>query len=874
MSYNLTPEELHEMRDWSSKAEQLVRLGMLPVGQLPYIKRALKVVQADAFLPLILRKPFYKFIEELMELALGEPGIYRLIRNKVAANRNDSVINRYMPEETTMVETQELNEISNELKRRYEKMARGDVKLLSKAIKWHQSKDRPRALMNKKIDAKLIAKHQATINKRNKGIASATEVKEQTLEEAKTSFKKLLRPNFYKDEKAKANVTQTAKIADDAHSKAEVTEDCKKLVRPNPYKDEKAKANVTLTAKIADDAHSKAKVTEERDADERAGDREERQLRRDKVAYDKAAVDKAIASSKEKIGKKEASAIHRLLKGRHESVEHDEELELLNANLLDEDVNYRTTPQGMLQTMSNIVKIKKRHGGKVNVNDRKVASKARNELRRRKYFNASASRINSEFDASYLDLADVLAEEGIFLDDQQLDELKKATAWSYLEKRGGQIATMKYGPESLRTKNAMTGPKQEKALRGIARAKQILAKEEVIAEVSDTLKRRYAETVEKNFKEKGIVARGRKQFDKVTKRLKLATTIIDKKYPKLEVKPPIDIVQPKIKEKPLDEETLTEISDKLKDSYLKKAEAQQAKAAFKWKYSRDGSDEKDKAGDDMYKRDKGMARARARGLKESVEPIHELKKETLGAYAKKALLQKSDADFNLGLHAHKKNQNQDYPILSDRKEDGGLGDRSSVNKLLRTSEKRGKGIVTAVTKMASEAYKEDYPEDYEDASDAFRKMKSQIRSEIKHPKKIRPSRSTWYKSAADAGDVKDVNPKMNVRFNKEEFEKRFARTLELFEVSHISELDEEMTKMFLSLVQSESKSDEDYVDKVYDKIRAAKTNDSTLTPEQIRYRAEKKARAAKTQAAMDAAKKELSSTKIGTGWSKVHSDTE
>ena len=136
-------------------------------------------------------------------------------------------------------------------------------------------------MKNKKIDAKIIAKHQKEIDKRNKGIASATEVREQTLEEAKTSFKKLLRPNFYKDEKAKANVTQTAKIADDAHSKAEVTEDCKKLVRPNPYKDEKAKANVTLTAKIADAAHSKAKVTEERDADENQGNCQPRGQRQD-----------------------------------------------------------------------------------------------------------------------------------------------------------------------------------------------------------------------------------------------------------------------------------------------------------------------------------------------------------------------------------------------------------------------------------------------------------------------------------------------------------------------------------------------------------------------------------------------------------------
>jgi hypothetical protein len=61
------------------------------------------------------------------------------------------------------------------------------------------------------------------------------------------------------------------------------------------------------------------KLREERDADERAGDREDRQF---KHKYNKSSVDKAITSSRQKIGKKEGSAIHRLLKGRtNESVE-------------------------------------------------------------------------------------------------------------------------------------------------------------------------------------------------------------------------------------------------------------------------------------------------------------------------------------------------------------------------------------------------------------------------------------------------------------------------------------------------------------------------------------------------------------------------
>ena len=177
--------------------------------------------------------------------------------------------------------------------------------------------------------------------------------------------------------------------------------------------------------------------------------------------------------------------------------------------------------------------------------------------------------------------------------------------------------------------------------------------------------------------------------------------------------------------------------------------------------------------------------------------------------------------------------------------------------------KREKGIQTALKTMNAEAFVDDYPAG-----------EKEWETPPKPPKKVRPSKSTWYKNAADAGDVKTtVDPKMHVRFSKEAFEERFAKTLDLFEVSNISELDEEMTKMFMALVQSESKSDEEYRERVYDKIKASKRDDSTLTPEQIRYRAEKKARADKAQSVMDAAKKELASTKQGSGWSKLPSSS-
>lgn len=872
MSYNLTQQELNEMRDWSAKAEQLVRLGMLPVGQLPYIKRALKAVQSDAFLPLLLRKPFYKFIEELMELSLGEPGIYRLIRNKVAANRNDSVINRYMPEGTTMDE-----EVLNE--------------------------------------------------------------------EAKTSFKKLLRPNFYKDDEATANRTETAKIAAKAHAKAKITEDRDADEKAGDHEDRKFKAAVK-----ARDAKTKWKTTTTSDGRKvKVEDLGEALFDKNhlkamaakstrlgaptsakdfKVGKPKAAftvtpksptefkvkkntneelvtelkADTYLSAGRKAVSRLQSLAVKRGIdqlsstqskkgtvpitpsESRHSKGVHNamsllarkakanEEQEVLNMNILDEDVNYRKTPQGMLQTLSNMVKIKKRHGGKVSVNDRKIASKARNELRRRKYF-GSGSSITASFDTAYLDLADYLAEEGIFLNEEQLDELKITTMMRAYSDRmdksrhHGSLAASRarnlLHPNEdskvrinrvLERKNAK---KADKTLWHMAnKGRKVQEEAEVLDEISDELKTRYAEKVQSDFKEKGVRAKGRKQFDKVMKRLKTADKILQKE----EVEP-LEEISRELRGK--------YVGAAIKDREVRRAEYDKVVAREKNPKTRTGLSADELSNSRKYfNRHKGIDRSRLAFAKmgpkkvvESVEVLDELSRKTLGSYVNKAVPQKSDADFNAGVLAHKPNQNQDYPIFSDSKKNGGLGSSGSANKMLRVSEKRGKGILNAVKKM-SESYADDTPPSNDEWESSVEKPK----------KKVRPSKSTWYKSVDDAADVKGVDPKMRVRFNKEEFEKRVATTLDLFEVKNISELDDESAKLFLSLVQMEAKSDLDYHEKVYSKIQASKKGDSNLTPEQIRYRAEKQARADKAKSAMDSARAEMGKAKIGTGWSKLPSD--
>jgi hypothetical protein len=892
MSYNLTQEELNEVHDWSGKAEQLVRLGMMPVAKLPYIKRALKLIQTDAFLPLIIRKPFYEFIEELLELGLGEAGIYRLIRNKVAANRNDSVSNRYMPEETDMAEQEQLDELrkptlktylthsqksSDEIWDRLEKesdpkKAQPDVKkfanrkhgqnlarekLRKEEVELEEGKTykdrggkRTKEYGSKRLggwvkagkESKKLAAHKDRQGAK-KEIANEETVGTVPQQPRWLKGKKLERPNPYEDKGSVRNKTETGDKARTLAHDVEIHENCTetdiksgtvkkqphwlkggKLTRPNPYDDEESKHNKTKSKEIADKANSEVKVTEGRDNQYRydmASGKQVKMTKKDSVQRKKdfqAALWKkkedaltpknegffqnmidtmnavhtplggktpkipSHAPRKIEIGSRpggpkqpkdfkmastervraikdefipeegrrvsdnplikksqdlwnrtnptnKISAIAKAQKdfdgrqtpapkkdkpmptGKAEQLKLNMDM-VMNGEVLDEDVNYRKTPQGMLQTLAGMVKNKKSHGGKVSVNDRKIASKARNELRRRKYFGAGTTNgITSSFDPSYLDLADILAEENVVLTEEQLDELKKVLG-SYVKKASADFAKRDEA-ESLRNWKRGKGLKYDRDDIDPNKARKL------------------------DNREKGV-----------------------------------DTAMAKIK------------------AHVKSA------------------------------------------VKEEVE-IDELHKDTYVKYIAHSLQDRDDHLLNYATHAMKGNQR---------------GVDSSIKKV----QKRTKGTSHAINRLHTPVTKTVHDT----------------------PKKVvKPSKTSWFKDIDDASDVSDVNSKKRVR--KEDFEVRFNKTLELFEVKNISDLDEEMTKLFMSLVQSESVSDEDYKEKVYDKIRKSKesqADDGSLTPEQIRYRAEKKARADKAQSAIDAAKDELAKTPKG-GWSKLPKDS-
>lgn len=66
-----------------SKLEDLVRVGLLPMRDLPILRRALKYVEQGAFLPANERKVFYKLVRSYMSTSLLDPTINRLMRQRI-----------------------------------------------------------------------------------------------------------------------------------------------------------------------------------------------------------------------------------------------------------------------------------------------------------------------------------------------------------------------------------------------------------------------------------------------------------------------------------------------------------------------------------------------------------------------------------------------------------------------------------------------------------------------------------------------------------------------------------------------------------------------------------------------------------------------
>lgn len=82
---NLT--EAHWTLANPQRIEDLVELGLVQLSDLPWLKRALIHMQAGMYLPTPERQIFYTFISRLFTLALDDPTIFRLIRQRIIMSK-------------------------------------------------------------------------------------------------------------------------------------------------------------------------------------------------------------------------------------------------------------------------------------------------------------------------------------------------------------------------------------------------------------------------------------------------------------------------------------------------------------------------------------------------------------------------------------------------------------------------------------------------------------------------------------------------------------------------------------------------------------------------------------------------------------------
>lgn len=80
------------MHNKLSQIEQLVRLGFISPRELHTIKKAIMYVDQGMVLPDPERTIFYQFVDRLVDMTIGDPSIFRYLRNRIITKtRNESM---------------------------------------------------------------------------------------------------------------------------------------------------------------------------------------------------------------------------------------------------------------------------------------------------------------------------------------------------------------------------------------------------------------------------------------------------------------------------------------------------------------------------------------------------------------------------------------------------------------------------------------------------------------------------------------------------------------------------------------------------------------------------------------------------------------
>lgn len=117
--------------------ETLIRLGMMPVQMLPWLKVAMKQTETDAYLPINHRKVYYSFMNRLMDLVFNDELMYRLLRQRTSMKKFEE-FNPISEEEIDLKRTPEgmLSTMANAAKNKERaggKVSPSEKRLASKA---------------------------------------------------------------------------------------------------------------------------------------------------------------------------------------------------------------------------------------------------------------------------------------------------------------------------------------------------------------------------------------------------------------------------------------------------------------------------------------------------------------------------------------------------------------------------------------------------------------------------------------------------------------------------------------------------------------------------------------------------------------------
>jgi len=69
------------------QVEELLRMGLMPVENIPWIAKGLAHMERDAFLPLVERRITYDFLRRILALVFEDQLMYRLVRQKIAMQK-------------------------------------------------------------------------------------------------------------------------------------------------------------------------------------------------------------------------------------------------------------------------------------------------------------------------------------------------------------------------------------------------------------------------------------------------------------------------------------------------------------------------------------------------------------------------------------------------------------------------------------------------------------------------------------------------------------------------------------------------------------------------------------------------------------------